>query len=194
MTNEYSRMAPTNEADLITQSTHPLAERCKTREWHPSRSQRWLVNSTRTWCKLSEIWSRHDGKKYMRENFPSSKELSKQATERRDKFLTTPWPKPSVFTSPPSLMMRHVQSWYSAGSNWRWRTYLCSKKLKTKNCTDHGSTRIYTDEFLSSRNVFVQQISLIAQNYFLFFRKSVWICEICERPKNWKLKTNPIGI
>ena len=26
----------------------------------------------------------------MRENFPSSKELSKQATERRDKFLTTP--------------------------------------------------------------------------------------------------------
>jgi hypothetical protein len=38
---------------------------------------------------------------------------------------------------------------------------------------DHGSTRIYTDEFLSSRNVFVQQISLIAQNYFLVFKKSV---------------------
>ena len=42
-----------------------------------------------------ETWSQH-GRKYMGWNFSSSKEPSKQATERRDKFLTTPWPRPSV--------------------------------------------------------------------------------------------------
>ena len=129
MTNEYSRMAPTNEADLITQSTHPLAERCKTREWHPSRSQRWLVNSTRTWCKLSEIWSRH-GRKLTGEIFPA---LNTE-TKRGSFAPATPWPRLSV--CPADLSQIDTDDF-------------CPADLA--DFFDHGSTRIYTDDLRRTR-------------------------------------------
>ena len=76
--------------------------------------------------KMEPAWEKvHEGKFSLKQR---TIQTSNGATRQVPYYSLTK--TECLCTSPPSLMMRHVQSWYSAGSNWRGRTCLCIKKVK----------------------------------------------------------------
>ena len=95
-------------------------------------SQWWLVNNTTMYWRPSEKWSQH-GKKYMRENFPSSKEQSLNLMAASVKYLATHWPRPSVYILLLQTISFHfLHNFYTRITDCRWnrkKSSVCARAL-----------------------------------------------------------------